>query len=293
MGILRVTFLIYLGLFMVYTSIDAQRLDIKGVRKKSKAADCATIIFKSAFDSLTVTGMSPDSIYKKTDCEYNNVWTQYVDLRYERERSTSGLINRSFVLHTPYTKDIELIVPGKDKELQQAVYEYDVRVLDYFPMRVACEVDVVKIRDYFGLRVSAGERCGGYLSVKFSHYNKEGFNADERGGDADLSKKTYLGRIRNSYMAGFKYGILSGDYPLYAYVGVGYGDEGTQRSNGKKGKERVAYYNNYTNGFESELGANWLLFDFLSLSMGADVILGHRVAFEINCTIGFFIDLTQ
>lgn len=55
----------------------------------------------------------------------------------------------------------------------------------------------------------------------------------------------------------------------------------------------MAYYNNYTNGFESELGANWLLFDFLSLSMGADVILGHRVAFEINCTIGFAIDLTQ
>ena len=55
----------------------------------------------------------------------------------------------------------------------------------------------------------------------------------------------------------------------------------------------MAYYNNYTNGFESELGANWLLSDFLSLSMGADVILGHRVAFEINCTIGFAIDLTH
>ena len=51
--------------------------------------------------------------------------------------------------------------------------------------------------------------------------------------------------------------------------------------------------NNYTNGFEGEVGANWVLFDFLSLSMGADVLFGHRVAFDINCTIGFAVDLTQ
>ena len=151
----------------------------------------------------------------------------------------------------------------------------------------------MRLRDYFGLRMSAGRRWGGYLSFKFSGQKREGFNADEIGKDVDVSKKTYLGRIRNSYMAGVKYGIISRDYPLYAYLGFGYGDDGSQRSNGKKGKERVSYYNNYTNGFEGELGANRVLFDFLSLSMGADVLFGHRVAFDINCTIGFAVDLTQ
>lgn len=273
--------------------MSAQHLEVKGVRKKSKASDCATIVFKSDFDDLKVISMSSDSIYKKKGCEYNNVWTQYVDLRYEREHAADTLINRSFVLHTPYTKDLELTVPGKDKQLSQAIYEYKVRMIDYFPLRVACEVDVVRLRDYFGLRMSAGRRWGGYLSFKFSGQKREGFNADEIGKEMDVSKKTYLGRIRNSYMAGIKYGIISRDYPLYAYLGFGYGDDGSQRSNDKKGKERVSYYNNYTNGFEGEVGANWVLFDFLSLSLGADVLFGHRITFDINCTIGFAVDLSQ
>ena len=214
----------------------AQHLEVKGVRKKSKASDCATIVFKSDFDDLKVISMSSDSIYKKKGCEYSNVWTQYVDLRYEREHAADTLINRCFVLHTPYTKDLELTVPGKDKQLSQAIYEYKVRMIDYFPLRVACEVDVVRLRDYFGLKMSAGRRWGGYLSFKFSGQKREGFNADEIGKEVDVSKKTYLGRIRNSYMAGIKYGIISRDYPLYAYLGIGYGDDGSQRSNGKKGK---------------------------------------------------------
>ena len=271
----------------------AQHLEVKGVRKKSKASDCATIVFKSDFDDLKVISMSSDSIYKKKGCEYSNVWTQYVDLRYEREHAADTLINRSFVLHTPYTKDLKLTVPGKDKQLSQAIYEYKVRMIDYFPLRVACEVDVVRLRDYFGLRMSAGKRWGGYLSFKFSGQKREGFNADEIGKEVDVSKKTYLGRIRNSYIAGIKYGIISRDYPLYTFLGFGYGDDGSQRSNGKKGKKHVSYYNNYTNGFEGEVGANWVLFDFLSLSMGADVLFGHRIAFDINCTIGFAVDLTQ
>ena len=277
------TTIFVLACLCAYVETSAQHLEVKRVRKKSKASDCATIVFKSDFDELKVISMSSDSIYKKKGCEYNNVWTQYVDLRYEREHAAETLINRSFVLHTPYTKDLELTVPGKDKQLSQAIYEYKVRMIDYFPLRVTCEVDVVRLRDYFGLRMSAGRRWGGYLSFKFSGQKRDGFNADEIGKDVDVSKKTYLGRIRNSYMAGVKYGIISRDYPLYAYLGFGYGDDGSQRSNGKKGKERVAYYNNYTNGFEGEVGANWVLFDFL----------GHRIAFDINCTIGFAVDLTQ
>ena len=293
MKYIRVFVLIISSLLTVCNETYSQRLDIKGVRKKSRASDCATIVFKSDLDALTITGSSPDFIYRKKDYEYSHVWTQYVDLRYEREHGSDSLINRSFVLQTPFTKDTVLTVPGKGKELHQAIYEYKVRVIDYFPTRIAAEVDVVRIRDYFGLRLSAGKRFGGYLSLKLSHQNKDGFNADERGEEVDLSKKTFLGRIRNSYMAGVKYGIISRNYPLYAYLGVGYGDDGSQRSNGKKGKERVAYYNNYTNGFEGELGANWVLFDILSLSVGADVLFGHRIAFDINCTLGFAIDLTQ
>ncbi len=293
-NISRIIVSIITGLLMVCNEANAQRIDVKGVRKMSKATDCANIVFKSDFDRLTVRGTSQDSIYKTKDCEYNHIWTQYIDLRYEREQGLDNLINRHFVLHTPYTKDVELIVPGKDKELRQAVYEYKVRVIDYFPMRLACEVDVVRLRDYFGLRMSAGKRWGGYVSFKFSGQKREGFNADEIGGEVDLGKKTKLGRIRNSYMAGVKYGIVSRDYPVYLYLGAGYGDDGSQQSSGKKkGEGRVIYYTNYTSGFETEIGANVMLFDFLSLSMGADAIVGRRIAFDINCTIGFAVDLTQ
>jgi len=285
-----------LVLTCLFASVDvaAQRLDVKGVRRRSKAADCATIIIKSDFDKLIVKGMSSDSIYRKKDCEYNQVWAQYVDLRYEREQGVERPINRSFVLHTPYTEDVELIVPGKDKELQQAMYEYNIRVIDYFPFRVAFEADVVRMRDYFGFRVSAGKKFGGYVSLKLGLHDKEGFNIDEQSDEVDLGKKTKIGRIRNSYIAGVKYGIVSRDYPMYLYWGAGYGDDGMQRSNGKKkGEGRVVFYTNYTSGFETEIGANVVLFDFLSVSMGADAIFGHRIAFDINCTLGFAIDLTQ
>lgn len=292
MRMLRVLVLMSVCMLIACNTIDAQRLDIKGVRKRSRVTDCATIIFKSPFDSLTITGTSKDSIYKEKNCEYDNVWTQSVDLKKEREQDSVGVINRSFILHTPYTEDVELTVPGKDRGLKQSIYEYNVRVIDYFPLRLAFELDLIRIRDYFGVRVSAGEKFGGYLSAKLGLYNKEGFNADERS-NVDLSKKTYQGRIRNSYMAGFKYGILSRDFPLYGYFGIGYGDSGIQRSNGEKGKKRVAYYNDYTRGFESEIGVNMIFMDFISISFGADVIFGHRVAFDMNCTIGMVVDLTQ
>ena len=292
MSFTRIVTLFIISLLVLGNEAFAQRIDVKGVRKRSKATDVATIVFKSDFDSLTIIGMSSDTIYKKKGCDYNNVWTQYVDLRYERERGDT-MINRRFVLHTPYTIDREIIVPGVGRELRQSIYEYKVRMFDYYPMRVTCEMDIVRLKDYFGFRVSAGKRCGGYVSLKLGT-DKRGFNADESSDDVDVSKKSYVGRIRNSYMAGIKYGIISRDYPVYLYFGAGYGDDGLQRSNGKKkGKGLVEYYNNYTRGFEGELGTSIILFDFLSISMGADAIFGHRVAFDINCTIGFTIDLTQ
>ena len=291
MRCLRIVIMLFASLLLVCTVTDAQRLDVRGVRKKSKAADCATIIFKSDFDSLTIIGMSSDTIYKKKGCDYNNVWTQYVDLRYERERGDT-MINRRFVLHTPYTIDREIIVPGAGRELRQSIYEYRVSMFDYYPMRVTFEMDIVRLKDYFGFRVSAGKRFGGYVSVKLGT-SRRGFNAEESSDEVDISKKSYVGRIRNSYMAGIKYGIASRDYPIFLYGGVGYGDNGIQRSNGKKKKERVAYYNNYTRGFESELGVNVILLEVVSLSMGTDVVFGHRVAFDINCSIGFAIDLTE
>lgn len=291
MRIIRVIVLLIAGLLLICYEANAQRLDIKGVRKKSKAADVATIIFKSDCDNLTIKSSSSDSVYKEKGCDYDYVWKQYVDLRYQREQGDT-MINRRFTLHTPYTEDKVVVVPGKGRELQQFEYEYKVRIFDYFPLRVACEVDVVRLKDYFGFRVSAGERLGGYCSLKLGR-RKKGFNADERKDEIDVSKKTYTGRIRNSYIAGVKYGLMSRDYPVYLYLGTGYGDEGSQRSNGKKGKDRMEYYNDYTHGFETEIGANVVLFGFLSVSMGADVLLGHKVVFDINCTLGFAIDLTQ
>ena len=213
MKFLRGIVLLFASLLLICNEANAQRFDIKGVRKKSKATDVATIVFKSDFDSLTIIAMSSDTIYKKKGCDYNNVWTQYVDLRYERELGDT-MINRRFVLHTPYTTDREIIVPGAGRELRQSIYEYKVRMFDYYPMRVTCEMDIVRLKDYFGFRVSAGKRCGGYMSLKLGT-DKRGFNADESSEDVDVSKKSYVGRIRNSYMAGIKYGIISRDYPVY------------------------------------------------------------------------------
>lgn len=101
------------------------------------------------------------------------------------------------------------------------------------PFRAGAEINLIGFEDYFALRISAGKRLGGYLSFKFGSH-KTGFDADGLGDEIDVSKKSNVGRIHNSYMAGIKYGITSLNFPLYLYAGVGYGDVGTQRSNGKK-----------------------------------------------------------
>ena len=129
----KINLLLLASLLLVCNETNAQRLDIKGVRKKSRAADCATIVFKSGYDSLTVISSSLDSVYKSKDCKGNNVWTQYADLRYEREQGVSDSIKRHFTLHTPYTQDVALTVPGSDKGLHQSIYEYKVRMFDYSP----------------------------------------------------------------------------------------------------------------------------------------------------------------
>lgn len=287
----RVFTLVIAGLLLACTTTDAQRLDIQGVRKYSKASDCATIVFKSDFDSLTITGMSPDSIFREVDSEGNYVWTQYVDLMYEREHGDT-MINRRFVLHTPFTEDREIIVPGAGMELKQAIYEYDVRLFDYYPMRFGFEADLLRLRDYFGVRLSFGKRLGGYIALKLGT-SKDGFNADDSSEKVDESEYTFTSRIRNSYMAGIKYGVASKRYPIFIYLGAGYGENGTLRSNGKpEFFGRKNYYHSYTNGFESEVGVNVILGVF-SFSAGADVLFGHRVVGNINCTMGMTVDPTK
>ena len=61
----------------------------------------------------------------------------------------------------------------------------------------------------------------------------------------------------------------------------------------RKNEGRIEYYTRYTNGFETEVGANIVVFDFFSVSMGADAIWGQRVAFEFNCIVGISVDLSQ
>ena len=54
MKFLKGIVLLIASLMLICNETNAQRLDIKGVRKKSKVTDVATIVFKSDFDSLTV-----------------------------------------------------------------------------------------------------------------------------------------------------------------------------------------------------------------------------------------------
>ena len=188
---------------------------------------------------------------------------------------------------------IEIVDSVHNVETRQSTTESHVQVTNVFPLHVTCEMDLVRIFDLFGFRVSAGKEWGGYFLLKFSHENRVGFNADELGGDIDFSKKTSKGRMRNSYMIGVKRGVIHLGYPIYAYLGVGYGEEWIQRSSKKKGEGNISYYTGYSKGFESELGANFVLLDFLSVSMGADFIFGSSVAIEINCTVGLAIDPTK
>lgn len=52
------TTLFVLACLCACVETSAQHLEVKGVRKKSKASDCATIVFKSDFDDLKVISMS-------------------------------------------------------------------------------------------------------------------------------------------------------------------------------------------------------------------------------------------
>jgi len=182
------------------------------------------------------------------------------------------------------------VMPVRAQQIETS--DVQVRRGDYFPESFFVEVNP-RLSYYLGFRGGYGKRLGAYASVKLTHYHRKGFNADECGDDIDLSTDSFQGRIRSSYIAGIRYGIPYREFPIYAFCGIGYGEKGVQRSNGLKGKEQVYYYNNYSRGFESELGASFVLFDFISLSCGANVIFDKIVAFDLNIYLGFAVNLTD
>lgn len=290
MSFIKVLAIALMGL-MMSTEAPAQHIDVKGFRKRAQISDCATIIFKSSIDSLTIISESSDSIYTQKDSEGNSVWTSHIDLRNSAELEHTEKENHRFILRTPYTEDKEIVVPGENIKLRASTYEYQVLLFDYFPLRAFAEINL-NLAKYFSVRVGAGKRLSGYLALKTGDW-KRGFCPDECEEKVDLSSETYLGMIRNSIMAGIKYGIVSRDYPIYVFMGLGYGEKGAQRSNGLSGKEQVLYYNNYTKGLESELGVSFVLFDIISLSVAADAIFGRKVKFEMNFNVGFSVDLTK
>lgn len=265
----------------------AQHLEVSETRKKSDVAGYAIVVVKSDFEQLNVISASSDTLYKKAGSDGEHVWTQYVRLSETQDPETQLMRHPEFILSTPYTKDMMLSVPTDSRELAQGVYEYNVSVIDYFPFRIGAEFDFFGMGEYFGMRIFAGKRFGVFLSFRKGMYDRKGFDGDCLPQEVSTNKKTYVGRIRQSCVAGIRYGVSSRDIPVYVYWGIGRGEDGIQRTNGKKKPERISYYTGYTRGWESEAGVSFLFLDCVSVSVGADAIFGDRISMDFNLSIGF------
>ena len=285
---MRVTrfILLVLGfLTLVESPSFGQQFQISSYRKKAKYGDFATIVFKSSAKGLDIASLTGDTIFR-TEFSGEDIWTTHVDLNRERSYGENGMLNRRFLLSTPYIEDSVVVVPGQERNLQSSTYYYDIKVINYYPYNLYIELPLRP--DWcFGLRIGAGKRFGGYVTFKLGLNDNDGMNANDNPKLMEIKTKKYLGRIYKVFAAGVRYGLYNREFPLFGYMGIGYGEAGYAYSNGLKGKNHINFYRDFTQGIYGEMGVTFVLFDFFSLSFGAEAVFGSERVFPgVGLSIG-------
>lgn len=264
-------FLIGLLLFLA-VDVSAQSLKVTlspDQRKvnRNTTNGVSTVVFDSKVKGLSIDNGTDDQWMKPSD----NMYVYLIDTQKDLTRGYE-LSQRTFILNSPksaeYLLEIEEILPN------QVLY-YTVVLPEQYPNSLSCEYIFSKTAMH-GIRVSYGKRFGFFLSYKWGEYKKQGTDISTITQDYDITRANKLGYIRTAITGGLRLGVMHKDIAsLYVLIGGGYGEYGRQWENPLEVNNNTLFYSDYIKGFEGEIACQCILYDWLSISLGTNMVVGN------------------
>lgn len=280
------------GLFLIFTTVvSAQNLKVtlspdgRKVNRNTKNG-VSTIVFDSKVKDLVIDNGTDDQWMKPSD----NMYVYLIDTQQDLARGYE-LSQRTFILNSPksseYLLEIDEIIPN------QVLY-YTVVLPEQYPNGLSCEYIFSKTTMH-GIRVSYGKRFGFFLSYKWGDYKKQGSDISTIIQDYDVTQATKLGYVRKSITGGLRLGAIHKDYfSLYMLVGGGYGEYGRQWENPLEVNGNIYFFSDYIRGFEGEVSCQCVLNDWLSASLGSNIITNNgKISIDYQIGIGLNLNLDK
>lgn len=265
------TFLIGLLLFLV-VDVSAQSLkvtlspDVRKVNRNTKNG-VSTVVFDSKVKGLSIDNGTDDQWMKPSD----NMYVYLIDTQKDLARGYE-LSQRTFILNSP--KSAEYLLEIEEIQPNQVLY-YTVVLPEQYPNNLSCEYIYSKTSKH-GIRVSYGKRFGFFLSYKWGEYKKQGTDISTITQDYDITRANKLGYIRTAITGGLRLGVIRKDIAsLYVLIGGGYGEYGRQWENPLEINNNTLFYSDYIKGFEGEIASQCVLYDWLSVSLGTNMVVGN------------------
>lgn len=245
----------------------------------------AMVIFKSDVKGLTIDNDADDLFFSQ-----NNETVFLVDVGKEI-RNGAEYCSRMFQLYSPKSLQYELKI---EDILPKQVFFYTVVLPEQYPLSLIAEYLYTKTSKH-GIRMSMGKRFGFYVAYKWGDYKKAGADISLVNADYDVTKAKELGYIRTSITGGLRLGMLRKEKVcIYLLVGGGYGEYGRQWQNPLEIEKNIYFYSDYIKGFDGEISCQCVLFDWLCVSAGADMLMGKgKVSLDYQLGIGANIPLDK
>jgi hypothetical protein len=249
----------------------------------------ATIIIESAVPDLDISTTFDDTfLVSPGKGEILNYYL-YVDPQKEIEMGFDACY-RKIIIKSASSSEIEIQTPIIQPN---QVIHYFVSLIEVFPITLSAEY-VYSPTSRCGTRISFGGKYGGYLEYKWGKYIKAGDCIDGFDKDVDIGMAEELGFIRKSYLAGMRIGITKKIFPIYLFMGGGYGEYGRQWKNATKVGNSVYFYSDYLRGVDMEIGISATFWNYFNLSVGAEMLLSNgKISSDFLIGAGVVIPFTH
>ena len=246
----------------------------------------STVVFDSKVKGLAIDNGTDDQWMKPSD----NMYVYLIDTQKDLDRGHE-LSQRTFILNSPKSAEYLLEI---DEILPNQVLYYTVVLPEQYSNNLSCEYIFSKTSMY-GIRVAYGKRFGFYLSYKWGEYKKQGTDISTINQDYDVSRAKELGYIRTALTGGFRFGVMHRELSsLYVLIGGGYGEYGRQWENPLEINNSTLFYSDYIKGFEGDVGCQCILHDWLSVSLGTNMVVGNgNISVDYQIGIGLNLNFVK
>lgn len=283
-------YVIVVFLFVSMGTVMSQTLQVTLSPDKSKvdrsvSNGTATIFFDSNVNELSIvsTDQNPDEQIQRIGDKF---WVMHVNPKKDIE--LDNVCYRNFLLKCPSSAEYYLTTPEIGNN--QVLY-YTVVLPNQFSNTLSAEYLFSKTAKH-GIRLSFGKRIGGYISYKWGEHKAKGENIDDVTMDYDVANANYMGGIRTSITAGLRLGLFQKEIgkthsALYMLLGGGYGEYGRQWNNQHLVGSSTYFYSDFIKGFDGEAAIQCVLFDWLCLSAGLDMVIGKgKISTDYQIGVG-------